>query len=66
MRTIPLKDLVDEKGLVHVAKALEVTPPAIHKAIATDRNILVTESPDGAIRAEEIKPFPSQKHKPAA
>lgn len=66
MKQIPLLVLVTEKGQAAVAKALGVSPPAISKALSTDRNIVVTCHKDGTYEAHELRPFPSQAKRSAA
>lgn len=61
MKRIPLLELVAEKGQAAVAKALGVSPPAITKALSSDRKIFITIHEDGSCEAQEIRPFPSQK-----
>jgi hypothetical protein len=66
MKQITLPELVAEKGQSAAAKALGVSPPAIAKALSTDRKIIVTLRKDGTYEAHELRPFPSQsKHKVA-
>ncbi len=61
MRRISLKEFVDEQGLASAARQLGVTSPAIHKALAAGRNIIVSVLPGGELKeAKEVKPFPSQ------
>ncbi|MNJ24705.1 Cro [compost metagenome] len=60
MNKTPLPDLVSRIGQSAVAKGLGVSAPAIAKALKTERDILVTEHPDGSFTAEEIRPFPCQ------
>ena len=60
MKQIPLTELVATKGQAFAAKALGVSPAAISKAIAAERNISVTCNSDGTFEAHELKPFPAQ------
>lgn len=61
MKTISLREFVDEQGLVAAAGKIGVSPPAIHKALFTGRNIIISVMPDGqVVAAKEIKPFPSK------
>lgn len=48
-------------GPTAASRALGVSPPAIHKALQSNRNIFVIEREDGSCVAEEVRPFPSQK-----
>lgn len=66
MKKIPLPELVAAIGQATVAKALNVSPPAITKALAAGRDIYVTQHKDGTYTAEELRPFPSQHPKSAA
>lgn len=61
MNKVHLQKLVAEKGQVFVAKALGVSPPAISKAIKTQREILITVNDDGNYEATELRRFPSQE-----
>ncbi|ENA37455.1 hypothetical protein HMPREF1487_04373 [Pseudomonas sp. HPB0071] len=63
MKEITLESFVAAKGQSEAARLLRVTPPAIHKAISTKRDIRVLELPDGSFRAVESRPFPSQSTK---
>ncbi|CAI8789611.1 Cro/Cl family transcriptional regulator [Pseudomonas sp. IT-P253] len=60
MKQIPLTELVATKGQAFTAKALGVSPAAISKAIAAERNISVTCNRDGTFEAHELKSFPAQ------
>ena len=60
MKQIPLTELVATKGQAFAAKALRVSPAAISKAIAAERNISVTCNQDGTYEAHELKSFPAQ------
>lgn len=60
MKQIPLTELVATKGQAFAAKALLVSPAAISKAIAAERNISVTCNQDGTYEAHELKSFPAQ------
>jgi hypothetical protein len=60
MKQIPLTELVATKGQAFAAKALGVSPAAISKAIAAERNISVTCNRDGTFEAHELKSFPAQ------
>lgn len=63
MTRIPLEEFIAQKGLSEAARRLRVTPPALSKALATERSIYVTEHDDGTLTAEEVRPFPSQNSK---
>lgn len=61
MKQITLNELVEVRSQSEVARLLGVSAPAITKAIKSGRTILVTEHDDGALEAEELRPFPSKK-----
>lgn len=61
MKEKPLAKVVSEIGQAGVAKLLKVSPPAIHKAIKTQRNITVVEHADSSFSAYEKKPFGGNK-----
>ena len=61
MNQFKLPDLVVHKGQASVAEALGISPAAIHKAIRSGRQIIVTIHDDGSYTAQELRPFPSQK-----
>lgn len=61
MNETPLDKFVAEKGQSEAARLLRVTAPAIHKALSAKRDIRVLELPDGSYKANELRPFPSQK-----
>ncbi|MFC0669444.1 Cro/CI family transcriptional regulator [Azotobacter chroococcum] len=61
MNQISLHDLVIQIGQAAVARAIGVSPAAIHKAIMRNRKITVTINDDGSYTAHELRPFPSQK-----
>ena len=61
MNETPLDKFVAEKGQSEAARLLRVTAPAIHKALSAKRDIRVLELPDGSFKANELRPFPSQK-----
>lgn len=61
MQKIQLLELVAKVGQATVAKAIGVSPAAIHKAINAHRNIIVTVHDDGSYTAEEVRPFPSHR-----
>lgn len=61
MRQISLRELVDELGMATVARQLGISAPAVHKALATDRQITASVNSDGKIEAAmETKPFPNK------
>lgn len=61
MRQISLRELVDELGMATVARQLEISTPAVHKALAADRQITVSVTSDGKVEAAmETKPFPNK------
>lgn len=60
MKKTPLPELIERLGQSAVAKKLEVSAPAIAKALKSGRVILITEHEDGSMSGEEIRPFPSQ------
>ena len=61
MNKIPLSEYVKTHGQAVTATALGVTQGAISKALDKARVIFVIPDKDGKVRAEEIRPFPSQK-----
>lgn len=61
MNSIPLPDLVAQKGQAAVAEAFGVSPAAIHKAVRSGRKIVVTIHEDGRYTGEETRPFPCQE-----
>lgn len=63
MKETSLDKFVADKGQSEAARLLRVTPPAIHKAISTKRDIRVLELADGTFRASELRPFPSQPNR---
>ena len=60
MKETSLDEFVADKGQSEAARLLNVTPPAIHKAISAKRQIRVLELADGSFQANELRPFPSQ------
>ena len=56
-----LIDFVADVGQQRAAEQLGVSQGAISKAIRTGRMIFVESDMEKKIRAEEVKPFPSQK-----
>lgn len=61
MNRISLNDFVADVGQQRAAEQLGVTQGAISKAIRTGRMIFVEVIGDQKFKAEEVKPFPSQK-----
>ncbi|MGP9826875.1 Cro/CI family transcriptional regulator [Ectopseudomonas khazarica] len=61
-----LQSFVEGRGQSEAARLLGVTAPAIHKALAANRDIRVVELPDGSFSAGELRPFPSQRKSKAA
>jgi hypothetical protein len=56
-----LQDFVSDKGQSLAASLLGLTQPGIRKALGADRQIYVTQLPDGSFDATEVRPFPSTK-----
>lgn len=61
MNQIHLPELVIKIGQAAVAEAFGISPAAIHKAVRSGRQIIVTIHDDGSYTAQEFRPFPSQK-----
>lgn len=61
MSKMTLVDYVKAHGQTKAAYDFGVIQCAISKAIRAGRNIFVTVMPDGSVKGEEIKPFPSIK-----
>ncbi|MCU7282686.1 Cro/CI family transcriptional regulator [Pseudomonas peradeniyensis] len=55
-----LPELVERIGQTAVARGLDVSAPAIVKAIKAGRLIFVIENEDGTLTGEEVRPFPSR------
>ncbi|MBA1195567.1 Cro/Cl family transcriptional regulator [Pseudomonas plecoglossicida] len=55
-----LPELVERIGQSAVAKGLDVSAPAIAKAMKAGRVIFVIENEDGSLTGEEVRPFPSR------
>ncbi|YCH28989.1 Cro/CI family transcriptional regulator [Erwinia sp. D4-22] len=62
---VKLKDYANRFGQTKTASDLGVYQSAIFKAISSARDITVIIHEDGTISAEELKSFPSNKHKGA-
>lgn len=60
MNRILLPELVERIGQTAAAKRLDVSAPAIAKALKSGRVIFVTENEDGTMTGEELRPFPSR------
>ncbi|OCT28242.1 MULTISPECIES: Cro/CI family transcriptional regulator [Pseudomonas] len=60
MKRTPLPELIERIGQSAVARELDVSAPAIAKAIKSGRVIFVIENEDGTMSGEEVRPFPSQ------
>lgn len=56
-----LPELVERIGQTAVAKGLDVSAPAIAKALKAGRVIFVIENEDGTLTGEEVRPFPSRR-----
>ncbi|MBC3495382.1 Cro/Cl family transcriptional regulator [Pseudomonas sp. SWRI100] len=63
-----LPELVERIGQTAVAKGLDVSAPAIAKAMKAGRVIFVIENEDGTLSGEEVRPFPRRPlpHRPAS
>jgi hypothetical protein len=55
-----LPELVERIGQTAVAKGLDVSAPAIAKAMKAGRVIFVIENEDGTMSGEELRAFPSR------
>ena len=53
-----LSELVERIGQTAVAKGLDVSAPAIVKAMRAGRVIFVIQNADGTMTGEEVRPFP--------
>lgn len=62
MERIPLEEFVSSKGQEKTAEIFGIRQSAISKALAFGRNITVIIHDDGRVEAEEVKPFPNNKH----
>ncbi|MEQ4198773.1 Cro/CI family transcriptional regulator [Pseudomonas syringae] len=60
MNRIPLTEFVESHGQDKAAQYLGLSQGGISKALRADRQVFVLVEPNGAYRAEEIKPFPAQ------
>ncbi|MGK6325739.1 Cro/CI family transcriptional regulator [Erwinia sp. DT-104] len=61
MNRMTLEDYAKVHGQAKAARDFGVIQCAISKAIRTGRNIFVTVLPDGSVKGEELRPFPSNK-----
>lgn len=61
MNQIQLPELVAKIGQAAVAEAFGISPAAIHKAIRSGRQIIVSIETDGTYSAHELRPFPAHK-----
>lgn len=66
MTQLTLAEFAKTRSQTEAARLLGVSAPAINKALAAGRTILITELPDGSFRAEELREFPSTKKSAAA
>lgn len=64
MKRIPLSEYVSEHGQTKTATDLGMYQSAISKALKQKRNVTILVYEDGRVKAEEHRPFPSNK--PAA
>ncbi|HHQ6589181.1 TPA: Cro/CI family transcriptional regulator [Serratia fonticola] len=62
MEKITLADYVEANGQAKAADLIGVHQTAISKAVRVGRKIFIKKMPDGTIEAEEVRPFPSNKH----
>lgn len=60
MSRVHIKDFARERGQTKAAEMLGLTQGALNKALRVGRDIYVTETADGSVVAEEVRPFPSQ------
>ncbi|OKP05387.1 Cro/CI family transcriptional regulator [Xenorhabdus eapokensis] len=61
MEKIPLSEYVKLNGQVKAARLIGVHQTAISKALRSGRKIFLIRQEDGTYKAEECRPFPSQK-----
>ncbi|EPE4838929.1 Cro/CI family transcriptional regulator [Yersinia enterocolitica] len=61
MSKMTLSDYAEIHGQAKAASDFGVIQCAISKAIRAGRNIFVTVMPDGSVKGEEVRPFPSNK-----
>ncbi len=61
MEKIPLSEYVKLNGQANAARLVGVHQTAISKALRSGRQIFLIRQKDGSYKAEECRPFPSQK-----
>ncbi|PHM73665.1 Cro/CI family transcriptional regulator [Xenorhabdus kozodoii] len=61
MEKIPLSEYVRLNGQTKAARLVGVHQTAISKALRSGRKIFLIRQEDGTYKAEECRPFPSQK-----
>ncbi|SFU28359.1 Cro/CI family transcriptional regulator [Xenorhabdus koppenhoeferi] len=61
MEKIPLSEYVKLNGQAKTAGLVGVHQTAISKALRSGRKIFLIRQKDGTYKAEECRPFPSQK-----
>ncbi|KMJ46327.1 Cro/CI family transcriptional regulator [Xenorhabdus khoisanae] len=61
MEKIPLSEYVKLNGQAKTALLVGVHQTAISKALRSGRKIFLIRQEDGTYKAEECRPFPSQK-----
>jgi len=66
MTQLTLSEFSKSRSQSEAARLLGVSAPAINKALAAGRIILITEMPDGTFQAKEMREFPSTKKPQAA
>lgn len=62
MERLTLSQYASLHGQKKTAQALGICQAAICKALKAGRHITVVVYPNGKVTAEEIKPFPNQRH----
>ncbi|WP_243466179.1 Cro/CI family transcriptional regulator [Sodalis glossinidius] len=62
MDRLTLSQYASLHGQKKTAQALGICQAAICKALKARRHITVTVYANGEVKAEEIKPFPNQRH----
>lgn len=62
MKRYNLSEFAKKLGQSKAAEKLGIYQSAVSKAIRTGRKITVLVYDDGRVEAEEIKPFPNQRH----
>ncbi|PHM63978.1 Cro/Cl family transcriptional regulator [Xenorhabdus stockiae] len=61
MEKISLSEYVKQNGQAKTANLIGVHQTAISKALRAGRKIFLVRQEDGSYKAEECRPFPSQK-----